>query len=108
MKKAVINSVCASLNTDGTISDAQATHVLPPMTKVLGDDIIEDKLNHIQSQLRRKRDDSGSETKRDHTITNASTKRRKTTRGRVVAAAMTRTYAHPAYQIMLTMVVYRA
>lgn len=66
MKKAVINSVCASLNTDGTISDAQATHVLPPMTKVLGDDIIEDKLNHIQSQLRRKRDDSGSETKRDH------------------------------------------
>lgn len=66
MKKAVVNSVCASLNSETADSDPQATHVLPPTTKILGDDIIGDKLNHIQSQLRRKRDDSGSETKRDH------------------------------------------
>ena len=58
--------MCVGLSESAKKSDSQATHVMPHVTKIIGRDIIEEKLNHIQSQLRRRRDDSHQHGSREH------------------------------------------
>ena len=61
----MISSVCVGLS-EPAQSDSQATHVMPHVTKIIGRDIIEEKLNHIQSQLRRRRDDAHHDVREHH------------------------------------------